>query len=163
MPYRAALRAVLLVAFLSWSHAAAQEPFVYPAKGQSAEQQSKDMAECHVWAVEQTGFDPATAPVPPQTVAKEPEKVAGSGSVLRGAARGAIVGTAAGAIAGDAGKGAAIGAATGGLVGGMRRADQVRSAPKSAPNPEYSAYQERRSNYQRARKACLSARGYTVE
>lgn len=39
----------------------AQNVFVYPKKGQTAEQQAKDRYECHVWAVDQTGFDPTTA------------------------------------------------------------------------------------------------------
>jgi hypothetical protein len=41
--------------------APAQNAFVYPKKGQTAEQQAKDRYECHRWAVEQTGFDPTTA------------------------------------------------------------------------------------------------------
>jgi hypothetical protein len=41
--------------------APAQNVFVYPNKGQSAEQMAKDRYECHVWAVNQTGFDPTTA------------------------------------------------------------------------------------------------------
>jgi hypothetical protein len=37
---------------------------VYPAKGQSAEQQQKDEFACHQWAVQQTGYDPTkTQPV----------------------------------------------------------------------------------------------------
>jgi hypothetical protein len=32
--------------------------YVYPAAGQSEEQTAQDRYECHVWAVEQTGFDP---------------------------------------------------------------------------------------------------------
>ena len=40
------------------SGASAQQ-YVYPAKGQSAGQQTKDEAECHQWAVKQSGFDPA--------------------------------------------------------------------------------------------------------
>jgi hypothetical protein len=39
----------------------AQKVFVYPRKGQSAEQEAKDRYECHRWAVDQTGFDPTTA------------------------------------------------------------------------------------------------------
>jgi len=31
----------------------------YPAKGQTAEQQSKDEGECYAWAKQQTGIDPA--------------------------------------------------------------------------------------------------------
>ncbi len=33
--------------------------FVYPKRGQSADEQSRDRFECHQWAVEQTGFDPS--------------------------------------------------------------------------------------------------------
>lgn len=33
--------------------------YVYPKKGQSADQQAKDRYECHRWAVDQTGFDPS--------------------------------------------------------------------------------------------------------
>jgi hypothetical protein len=32
--------------------------FVYPRQGQSEEQKSKDLYECHSWAVGQTGYDP---------------------------------------------------------------------------------------------------------
>jgi hypothetical protein len=35
--------------------------YVYPARGQSAEQQASDEYECHRWAVGQTGFDPTAA------------------------------------------------------------------------------------------------------
>ena len=34
---------------------------VYPAKGQSNEQLSKDRYKCHMWAVQQSGFDPRNA------------------------------------------------------------------------------------------------------
>jgi hypothetical protein len=33
--------------------------YVYPKKGQSADQQAKDRYECHRWAVDQSGFDPS--------------------------------------------------------------------------------------------------------
>ncbi|NMG49067.1 hypothetical protein GO613_13245 [Azoarcus communis] len=33
----------------------------YPAAGQSDEQQGRDRYECHSWAVQQSGFDPARA------------------------------------------------------------------------------------------------------
>ncbi len=32
--------------------------FVYPRKGQGEEQLAKDRYECHLWAVNQTGYDP---------------------------------------------------------------------------------------------------------
>ncbi len=39
----------------------AEELFVYPRKGQSEEQQAKDRYECHIWAVDQIGWDPTQA------------------------------------------------------------------------------------------------------
>ena len=42
--------------------AAAQDMFFYPSQGQSPERQNKDKGECHVWAVQQSGFDPANPP-----------------------------------------------------------------------------------------------------
>jgi hypothetical protein len=51
---------VVSVAALSFvSIATAAKPIVYPAKGQSAQQQKKDEGECHVWAKQSTGIDPA--------------------------------------------------------------------------------------------------------
>jgi hypothetical protein len=86
----------------------AQEPFIYPEKGQSNEQMEKDKYECYSWAKGQTGFDPMQ--VPTATTAP-PQQGGQQSSAVRGAAGGALVGVTAGAIAGDAGKGAAIGAA----------------------------------------------------
>lgn len=126
------------VGVLALLPAAAHAQFVYPANGQSAEQQQRDEGECHVWAVNQTGFNPATASQPTQ------------GGLLRGGARGAAGGAVIGAIAGDAGKGAAAGAAGGALIGGMRRRD--------AQQQQASA----QDAYLRARAACLQGRGYTV-
>src|SRR5579875_393661 len=37
---------------------APDDVYMYPKKGQSAEQQSTDRYECHKWAQDQTGFDP---------------------------------------------------------------------------------------------------------
>lgn len=125
---------------------------IYPMKGQSNEQQSKDRYECHVWAVQQSGFDPTSA----QATQPTPQTQQG-GQVVRGGARGAAMGAAVGAIAGDAGKGAAIGAAAGGIRGGFKRLDQNRAAAQttyqSAPG---------QNAYDQAIKACLSGRSYSV-
>ena len=87
----------------------AQQPLVYPAKGQSPQQQKSDEAACHSWAVQQSGFDPAKPP-PPQAAPTQPTTATGTtpGAGLRGAARGAVVGE---VVGGDAGTGAAVGAA----------------------------------------------------
>ncbi|MGR8953184.1 MAG: glycine zipper family protein [Gammaproteobacteria bacterium] len=130
----------------------AQNPMVYPAQGQSPDQQSRDRYECHIWAVQQTGYDPSSGAAaqpgtPPGSLGKE---------TLRGGARGAAAGAAIGAIAGDAGKGAAIGAAAGGLKRRFEQKDANSAAASSASN-------EAANNYNRALGACLSGRGYTVQ
>jgi len=133
-----------------------QQPFIYPSKGQSPEQQQKDQYECHTWAVQQTGFNPSMAQAAPAPVP------APQGGVVRGGARGAALGAVGGAIAGDAGKGAAIGAATGGLFGGMRQADQRRQ--QEAAQAQYqAAASQQQAAYTRALGACLMGRGYTVQ
>jgi hypothetical protein len=141
----------------------AQDPFIYPDKGQSPEQMEKDKFDCYNWAKGQTGFDPMQVPT---ATSAPPQQGAQQGGVARGAARGAAVGVAAGAIADDAGKGAAIGAASGALIGGMRRRDQQRQqqqAEQQWAQQEASNYANQRNNYNRAYGACLEGRGYTVK
>jgi len=122
----------------------AADVFVYPQKGQSAEQQNKDSYECYNWAKAQSGVDPG-APPPPAQPGQHARRVVG------GAARGAGLGAAVGAIAGDAGKGAAAGAVLGG-VRGRRRSMAAQQAQQ----------QETSSAYDRAFAACMEGRGYTV-
>ena len=136
--------------------AEAQKPVVYPAKGQSAEQQQKDQAECDVWAKQTTGIDPvavATAPTP------APGSTVGGGQRLGGAARGAAGGAMIGAIAGDAGTGAAAGAVVGTMAGG-RRARQQQAQQQQAAEAQK---QQTISTYYRAFAACLEGRGYAIK
>jgi hypothetical protein len=145
----------------------ASAPFMYPERGQSQQQQQADQGQCHVWAVQQSGFDPASAnarmagaPPPPP-----PQQVVGSGAMAGGAARGAAIGAVGGAIGGDAGKGAAIGAASGALIGGMRRSRQIQdeqAAYQAQAAQQQSALAQGQANYDRAFAACMSGRGYTV-
>jgi hypothetical protein len=121
------------------------EVFVYPAKGQTPDQQGKDEYECSKWAKSQSGVDPS-APPPPQVAGQH------AGGAARGAARGAAGGAAIGAIAGDAGKGAAIGAVAGG----------VRGRRGSVANQQ-AAVKEERNAYDRAFMVCLDGRGYTTK
>lgn len=129
------------------------EVMIYPMKGQSNDQLSKDRYECHLWSVQQSGFDPSHA----QATQVAPQTQQPGGQVLRGGMRGAAMGAAVGAIAGDAGKGAAIGATAGGIRGGFHRMDQNRAAQSQAPVavPGQDAYD-------RALKACLGGRNYSV-
>lgn len=67
----------------------AQQQFVYPQKGQSAEQQKKDEYDCHTWAVQQTKYDPtadakAPAQQPAQQSAKQQDYLTARGACLEG-------------------------------------------------------------------------------
>lgn len=143
----------------------AQAPIVYPAQGQSPEQMDKDKGECHMWAINESGFDPAVRVAPPQTITVQQPKQQATGGRLRGAARGAAVGAVAGEVAGNnPSGGAAGGAAAGAMVGGMKQR-QANAAPPpttTQPNPEYDVYMQDRARYDGAVKACLTGRGYTL-
>ncbi len=153
-PGIASFSIALFVALTLAGPSAAQ--YIYPQKGQDQAQQDTDRGECHIWAVNQTGYDPTRA-----STNRPPSKEAQQGGVLRGGARGAVGGAVVGAIAGNAGKGAAMGAAGGGLVGGMRRSDQKSKQKQEQQN--WQAQQNAlRNEYQRAQTACLQGRGYSV-
>jgi hypothetical protein len=150
------MQSVLGAALLSLAlAAAAQKPIAYPAKGQSAQKQSKDERECGAWAKQSTGIDPAmaAAPAPQETGA-----AVGGGERASGAARGALGGAAIGAIAGDTGKGAGIGA----VVGTMRGGRQARQNQATRNEQAQAGSQEALGTYYRAFGACMSGRGYTL-
>lgn len=126
--------------------------YAYPAKGQSAATQRKDEAACSSWATGQTGFDPAR---PPVAATAAPAPVTGSGARVRGAAVGATVGAISG---GDVGNSAVAGA----VVGGVAR----RSANRRAARAQNAASEQRllagQAQFDQARAACLTGRGYTT-
>jgi hypothetical protein len=137
---------------------------IYPAGGQSADQQMNDQLECYNWATQQTGWDPYKAhdKLVEQGYAAKQTAEEAQGGLVRGAARGALAGAAIGAIAGDAGKGAAIGAATVGVAGGMhsRRARKSAEAEAQKATDDFNQHlQVWDSNY----LACMKGRGYTVD
>ncbi|MEX1317689.1 MAG: glycine zipper family protein, partial [Synechococcaceae cyanobacterium] len=153
--------------------ALAQELFIYPAAGQSAEQQRKDRLECHLWATDQTGFDPTDpSQVSQASSAPAPQVQRQGPGTARSTARGAVIGTAGGAIAGNTGRGALVGATTGALVGAGRRVDQRRDQQQAtedwvrqqqADDAERQVLlQYRRQAFNRAVTACMEGRGYTV-
>jgi hypothetical protein len=119
--------------------AAAQQPIAFPAKGQSAQQQHEDTAECQARARQSTGFDPAAAG------ASSPD----GGERLRGALGGAAPGGVYGGITDHAGQAAAAGAAVGPRAGEEQRATRQRG-----PSPP--------ETLDRAFAACMSGRGYTI-
>jgi hypothetical protein len=133
------------------------QQFAYPAKGQSAEQQQKDEAECGKWATGQTGYDPASPP--PQTAAPKPPTTATGtvpGAGVRGAARGAVVGE---VVGGDAGTGAAVGAAS--ARAQSRRQNQAQQQQAAASQQQ--ALASANATWAQARGACLQGKGYTVK
>lgn len=141
----------------------AQQQFVYPQKGQSAEQQKKDEYDCHSWAVKQTGFDPTQAAQAPQQQAAQEPAGAQRGSGARGAARGAVAGAAIGSLDGEAGKGAGVGAAAGAVAArgqSRRQAQQQQAQAQQQASSQQSAQQQ---NYLKARGACLEGKGYSVK
>jgi hypothetical protein len=134
----------------------AQQPIVYPARGQSPAQMNADKGACQAWATQETRFDPLSATAPAAPVSTAPD-----GRILRGGARGAAAGAAIGAIAGNAGKGAAIGATSGGLLSGARKR-QERYASEQAYAQQSQAQSQQRDTFMRAYGACLQGRSYTV-
>ena len=110
MKYRILIAGLVAVAFSgvaagegSQSLSSTLEIYVFPAEGQSAEQQSKDEVECYNWAVSNTGSDPFDLAKENEQVAAEIEQqVAQTEAATQGGGgRAAVRGAAAGAIIGD--------------------------------------------------------------
>ena len=145
--------------------ASAQQPIVYPAKGQSQQQQAADTGECHVWAKQNTGVDPvmvaqqmANQPPPPPP---QQEQGAGAKGALRGAALGGIIG----GIGGRGGEGAAAGAVVGGMSA-RRNAQQQQAQQQQYYAQQQQAQQQQAghaiSTFNSAFAACMQGRGYTI-
>lgn len=145
----------LALATFAW----AQQPIFYPAKGQSAQRQQTDLAECQGWAKQTTGVDPVALA---QGAANAPPPPAQQGQRLRGAAGGAALGAAGGAIAGNAGTGAAIGALAGTAAGGMRQRQQAQASAQQQQAAQQNM-QAQLATFNRAVTACMNGRGYTSQ
>lgn len=144
---------------------ASAQQFVYPAKGQTPQQQKTDEAACYTWAVQQTGFDPAKPASAAVAAASAPAKPPATGAKagLRGAAGGAVVGE---IVTGDATAGAAAGAVA--AVGQSRRqsaaaAQAAQKQQQAAQQQQQAAAQQQQASFARARSACLEGKGYTVK
>jgi hypothetical protein len=151
------LKAWIFLWAVTLAGGACAQQYVYPAKGQSREQQKRDESACYSWAVEQSGFDPAKPP-PPQQTAKPPTTATGTtpGAGARGAVRGAVVG---GVVGGDAGAGAAAGA----VVGRSQSRRQNTAADQQAQQQQQAGTQKQQAAFGKARAACLEGRGYSVK
>jgi hypothetical protein len=129
----------LLAFSLMVTPAFAEQLFVVPLKGQSAQQQETDSFACHQLAVAASGFDPNTVQANP------------SGG--QGAFKGLVAGLVAGGIVAATGGAAAAVALTvggGGLLGGIIGADRRKQL--EAAN----------ARYYHAAQVCMASRGYEV-
>ena len=133
--------------------------YVFPADGQTQDQQNEDQNYCYKWAKDQSGVDPMDPPkVEAQQVDQGPD-----GSAVRGAAKGAAVGAAIGAITGDAGQGAGVGAVAG-AVGGHRTGRARRHMGQAAANAEAdNSEQSMMNSFKKAYEVCLQGKNYTVK
>ena len=140
--------------------------YVFPAKGQTPEQQGQDEQACYAWSKEQSGIDPATVKANPDSAMKAASAkvdTAAHGAAVKGAARGAAGGAVVGAIAGDAGTGAAIGA-VGGAVGGRRAKKQAKKQAETQAAQQANAWAAGQiDTFKKGMTACLEGKGYTVK
>lgn len=136
---------------------------VYPAHGQSPDQLERDRYECHVWAVQQSGYDPSRPGANTgERVVVQPASPPGANTAV-GAIAGAVIGS---VLLGprEAGFGAVAGGLTGAAVGASTdaQAQAQANAEQRAYDRSYNASATASSNYVRAISACLEARGYTT-
>lgn len=105
--------------------------------------------DCRAMAAAETGFDPATTPVPVR-------EDAGNKQVLKGTAAGAAVGAVAGELIGDkAGYGAAAGAAAGAAGGQAVKANKQNVADEQYAQAK-AQYEQQKAAYDAALTACLN-------
>jgi hypothetical protein len=138
---------------------------IYPAGGQTPEQQKADEDACTEWAEAQTGLTLQSGSVDTQAAAdaaRQQTADATQGAAVGGAARGAVGGLAIGAIAGDAGTGAAIGAVAGGIAGRRAKKSAEQQAAQQGAAQAQAQADANLETFRRAAGACLEGRGYTV-
>jgi len=144
-----------IAALLFAGFANAAELIIYPAQGQSKEQQKSDEGECYIWAKSETGIDPlaqgAVAPPPAQQ---------SSGGAIGGAAGGAIVG---GIVDGSDGArtGAKIGV-VGGAIGQNRKNRAAAQQNQQNQQQAQATNDASKATFNKAYGVCLQGRGYTV-
>jgi hypothetical protein len=144
----------------------ATKMIVYPAKGQTADQQATDERECYVWSQQQTGIDPmAAGPNADSAAAASADKMdsATTGAAVGGAARGAAGGAIIGGITGDAGEGAAVGAVAGAVSGRRAKKKAEKQAAQQGAAQAQGISAERLATFKKGMAACLNGRGYTVQ
>jgi hypothetical protein len=149
---------------------------IYPAAGQSEDELGRDRYECHLWAVEQSGFDPSDPP--PEPAAGAIRAPVGANPSQGAAAKGTVAGAVAGGVIGaqrkDTGtaEGAVIGAVIGSMIGTaieQQGADEARQQAEQAASQEAARrareredLAQARADYRRALASCLEGRAYVV-
>lgn len=140
------------------------ELIVYPAGGQTPEQQMGDEQACLGWARQQvtpTANGPGADSAAQSAKAKADS--ATKGAAVKGAVGGAAGGAMIGGIAGDAGKGAGMGAVAGALRARRAKREAERQAEQQARAQAQAQGSQQASTVRKAMVACLEGRGYTVQ
>lgn len=164
--YRSRTAAAAIAALMLITEAWGQQVIVYPAKGQSQQQQNTDTADCQLWAKQNTGVDPVVVAQQMANQPPPPPPQQQQGNVARGAVRGAAVGGVIGGIGGRGGEGAAVGAVVGGV-----RARRTEQAQQQAQQQQYAQQQQgmqqqagnAMATFNRAFAACMQGRGYSIQ
>lgn len=144
-----------VAALLSAGFVSAAGLVIYPAQGQSPEQQKSDEGECFTWARNETGIDPLAPDAAPPPPAEQ-----SSGGAIGGAAGGAIIG---GIV--DGSDGARTGAKIGFVGGIMSRNQKNKAAAKQNQQNQQQAQAanaENKAIFNKAYGVCLQGKGYTV-
>lgn len=155
--------------------AASLDVYVFPNKGQEADQQSQDESTCYQWAVSNSGIDPfqtqKNAQQDQQYAAQQAQQAqsAGDGRAAQGLVRGAAAGALIGGIA-DGHDGARTGAAWGAGLGMVRGARAQRDEQRQAEaNAQYQSQtiaantEAELNDFKKAFSVCLESKNYMVK
>jgi hypothetical protein len=155
------------------SLAATLETYVFPAEGQTPDQQSTDEAACYNWAVQNTGTDPFALQKQAQQIEQQSQQAqqqiaaSGQGAGAKGAVGGAAIGALIGEIASDdAGKGAAYGAAAGAVISRRQTRRAKGAASQDVQQQSQQAQQataQQVENFKKAFSVCLEGKKYLVK
>ena len=147
--------------------------YVFPTKGQTAEQQSTDEASCYNWAVQNTGSDPFALQKQSQQAQQQADQAqqqiaqSGKGAGAVGAVGGAAAGALIGEIAGHSASAAAgWGALAGAVIARRRTAHAKEEASEQVEQQNQQAQQataEQIQNFKKAFSVCLEAKNYMVK
>jgi hypothetical protein len=167
---KSTLFAITLLCVSSLS-AAQAEQYVFPEKGQTAEQQTADEASCDAWAATESGYNPSQPQAAPVAAAPTQEQGAERGSGMRGAISGAATGAVVAEIGDDDRSDAAANGAAVGAVAARRQsrrqnaneADQQAATQQQAQAEVQSSNTQGTEEFNRARSACLEGKGYSVK